>query len=438
MNKKLEYINQNLLALNNYFKGQNKIVTTKNKISNNILKQNNSTLKQKITKGFIGKQLSSQNQQLHDSKFITYSFKNNNPYSCLISSTNIIEIILKNFFSTIGTIISKPIYLNTQDKIIIRLFVFLSPKIDLFLNTSLINKSSWATISKSQMKLTDYLNKKDLYKISNLENSSLNKLKIKLIQIDKKLYKKASAFHFRLNLLLSDLNKTAYLSKNSLFKDKRELGLKFLSNLELDNKNNYVSFYTLFNLYLEKFSLIIGGILNKKVEFELIKLQFPFHDSSILSQILGLNADNYSFTRMKDKLLPLSHIKNPTQNLFFIKSKKEDLFESKNNVSLFQPSSYLPSLFSIKGLNSRVVNKINCFNLIGSKGKYNSFLSGMNVRLAGRLITQSLRPKFTVQTIQKGTIARVKVDYLEKSRFTGKNKRGAYSFTVSISHVLNK
>lgn len=69
--------------------------------------------------------------------------------------------------------------------------------------------------------------------------------------------------------------------------------------------------------------------------------------------------------------------------------------------------------------------------------KLSSYLSGMNVKLAGRLMTQSLRPRFTVQTLQEGSLARVKVNFIEKSRFTGKNKRGAYSFTITISHVIN-
>lgn len=69
---------------------------------------------------------------------------------------------------------------------------------------------------------------------------------------------------------------------------------------------------------------------------------------------------------------------------------------------------------------------------------YPSYLSGMNIKLAGRLMTQSIRPRFTVQNLQDGSLARVKVHFIEKSRFTGKNKRGAFSFTVTISHVFNK
>ena len=67
-----------------------------------------------------------------------------------------------------------------------------------------------------------------------------------------------------------------------------------------------------------------------------------------------------------------------------------------------------------------------------------SYLSGMNIKLAGRLMTQSMRPRFTVQSFQEGSLARVKVHLIEKSRFTGKNKRGAFSFTVTLSHVFNK
>ena len=60
----------------------------------------------------------------------------------------------------------------------------------------------------------------------------------------------------------------------------------------------------------------------------------------------------------------------------------------------------------------------------------------MNVKLAGRLMTQSMRPRFTVQSFQEGSLARGKVAFLETSRFTTKNKRGAYSFTINISHVI--
>jgi hypothetical protein len=96
----------------------------------------------KLIKGFIGKELNAHNQQLIHSKSITYSFKNNNNTNSLLSSTKLIDKFLKKFFLSIGTLISKPTYLNRQDKIIVRLFVYFSPKLNLFLQTSLLNKNS--------------------------------------------------------------------------------------------------------------------------------------------------------------------------------------------------------------------------------------------------------------------------------------------------------
>jgi hypothetical protein len=52
-------------------------------------------------------------------------------------------------------------------------------------------------------------------------------------------------------------------------------------------------------------------------------------------------------------------------------------------------------------------------------------------------MTQGMRARYTVQTKQSGSLARAKVEFVERSRFTGKNKRGAYSFTVTMSHVIS-
>src|ERR1700753_1933942 len=95
----------------------------------------------KLIKGFIGKELNAHNQHLINSKSITYSFKNNNNMNSLIASTKLIDVFLKKFFLSIGTLIGKPIYLNRQDKIVIRLFVYFSPKLNLFLKTSLSNQN---------------------------------------------------------------------------------------------------------------------------------------------------------------------------------------------------------------------------------------------------------------------------------------------------------
>jgi len=210
-----------------------------------------------------------------------------------------------------------------------------------------------------------------------------------------------------------------------------------------------------FKIKLEKLCLIFEKIFNKKVEFEIIKAQLPFQDSNILAQILGYNANKYKFRRMLKILIPRAVIKNPSKELLRDQVKSSTVYglNSRNNqlaldngeinglteinlakkdlnMLISQPSSYLPPFIN---------NKNNNLNAPITRLKQTSisYLSGMNIKLAGRLMTQSMRPRFTVQNLQEGSLARVKVHFIEKSRFTGKNKRGAFSFSVMISHVFN-
>lgn len=205
------------------------------------------------------------------------------------------------------------------------------------------------------------------------------------------------------------------------------------------NKSNFLS---TFKKSLEELSLYLGTLFNKKVEIEIIKVKIPFQDSNMISQVLGYNAKRYHFYRMWRKLLPKVGINNPSRNLVHLLNKKEEKEERIKKFSIYQSYSYLPPLFSLVNLKS----KFSGFNIINFKNEnlntdpiktiLTSYVSGMNVRLAGRLMTQRMRPRFTVQTKQSGSLARVKVDFTEKARYTGKNKRGAFSFTVSIGHVI--
>jgi len=63
-----------------------------------------------------------------------------------------------------------------------------------------------------------------------------------------------------------------------------------------------------------------------------------------------------------------------------------------------------------------------------------AFLSGMKIRIAGRLLTQRVVPRKTVKTTIRGALATGKVNYSEVARLTKKNKRGAFSITVTSGH----
>jgi hypothetical protein len=63
-------------------------------------------------------------------------------------------------------------------------------------------------------------------------------------------------------------------------------------------------------------------------------------------------------------------------------------------------------------------------------------ISGISLKIGGRLMTQRLVPKQTIKIIRKGALTRGKIKYLDKSRYTNKNRRGAFSLTLSIGHYL--
>jgi hypothetical protein len=216
----------------------------------------------------------------------------------------------------------------------------------------------------------------------------------------------------------------------------------------VSNKYPYVSLVSNFKYKLEKLCLVFEKIFNKKVEFEIIKAQLPFQDSNILAQVLGYNANNYKFRRMLKILIPRAVIKNPSKVFLRGPASPElqayghpylaTLIKNKDAVSPFNLQTGAQEELPATALLCRAGPASAGQGTQPLKKEQSiSYLSGMNIKLAGRLMTQSIRPRFTVQSLQEGSLARVKVHYIEKSRFTGKNKRGAFSFTVTISHVFN-
>ena len=88
-------------------------------------------------KSLVGHPLNSDTLLHYNTKSVVYSFnKVNNLYPLLTAQAT--EYLLKSLFRSMFSLISRPVYLIKHDKIIIRLFVFLSPKIDKYLDTSTI------------------------------------------------------------------------------------------------------------------------------------------------------------------------------------------------------------------------------------------------------------------------------------------------------------
>lgn len=151
---------------------------------------------------------------------------------------------------------------------------------------------------------------------------------------------------------------------------------------------------TIVSLNRDKFKYLIftlEKLFKKTIILDLVRLKYPYHESNILAQVLSLSCKTKDFRQIMRKLLYTATISDPT----------------------------------------KIVRKKN-FSIIPS------YLSGIKVRLGGRLITQRVVPRFTVQSLQIGSLARGKVNFTDTSRITLKNKRGAFSFTVTTSHIFDK
>lgn len=272
----------------------------------------------------------------------------------------------------------------------------------------------------------------NLIGIENNLNKNTNKINIiDNINNNHKIYK------FKLTKYLEriSINNKIYTNNNSI-KYVKYIEYKNISTnyLYLSHKNLYD---LLFNSFLSMNSLIskpIFEITNEKVIIHLFMFLFLNRNKKVTI--------NNSFTKLNKLKLDnlcqkLSHIfKKPVQldlvRLYY------PYFESNIFVNLL---SKIINIIQVRIImkrffkNAIIRNPIKIYkkNLII---KIPSLLSGIKLRIGGRLLTQRIIPRKTVKTIRKGTLAKGKIKFLDEARYTNKNKRGAYTLIVSIGHYL--
>ena len=158
--------------------------------------------------------------------------------------------------------------------------------------------------------------------------------------------------------------------------------------LVINNKIANKNFLELNKNKLQGLSSKLSKIFKKPINLELTQLYSVSNNSNILVNILGklgLKRKN-SFTRIIGRFL-----KHQSKKIFFRKNQ--------NQIS-----------------------------------RFSTILTGVNINLGGRLMRGKIVPRRTVKKIQYGSLARSKSNYVTTARLTQKNKRGSFSFTVSIGH----
>lgn len=160
---------------------------------------------------------------------------------------------------------------------------------------------------------------------------------------------------------------------------------------------------------------MLNQIFNKPVELELIPLRYPYHDSTILAQVIALNSKKYNFNRMMQKLFQKATIITQTYS-----SSSSQPSVGKSDAS--HPSGALASA-------AKLISPI-------------SQLTGIKVTIAGRLVTQRIVPKSTVKTAYKGQLSsalggKMSHKFIDSATYTSKNKIGAYTVRVQLGHKVS-
>jgi len=186
---------------------------------------------------------------------------------------------------------------------------------------------------------------------------------------------------------------SAFLSMNSLISKpifemtSQKVIIHLFYYIIKENNNKYLNIN---KIKLNILCKILSILFNKPVKFELVRLHYPYFDSNIFLNILNI-------------LINKIQIRIIMQNFF-----KKAIIDNPINLN----------------------NKYLKFNIP-------SFLSGIKLKIGGRLMTHKVVPKQTIKIIRKGDLARGKIIFLDKARYTNKNKRGQFTLSVSIGHYLN-
>jgi hypothetical protein len=151
----------------------------------------------------------------------------------------------------------------------------------------------------------------------------------------------------------------------------------------ISNKEQALSDSTVNNL-----GQVLSKLFKRPVELRLVRLHYPYLNSYILAQYIAINSNRYNFTRIQRAIF--------------------------NALRAVKASSLHDSA--------------------GSDQVLPSYITGMKIRVSGRLLTQRSVPRQTVQTAQIGSFSG-QDNVIDFGSCTTKNKKGAFTVKVWISQL---
>jgi len=246
-------------------------------------------------------------------------------------------------------------------------------------NSILMNERQYiGLLSPFNSKLASYTN--HIYTFTNRPYKQINKNLNNLYIICKSAFLNMSSLISKPIVLINP-----NLIKITLFYYWKPLRQKYY------NSHLHSKFLIFYCNKLEKLVNLLSKLFQKSVELELIRIYSPQNESNILANLIGILSNFIKFRLIHMKLFKVSKTKNLN-----------------------------------KGFSHRFSNN-----------KIPSLLSGIYLKLAGRVQTQKLQRRVKSKIVQKGSLARTNSRVININRFVNKNKRGTFSITIKTGHIIN-
>ena len=254
-------------------------------------------------------------------------------------------------------------------------------------------KNELTTINLNESK-SIFMNEWQYIKLLSPFNSKLANLTNHIYTFTNKTYKQINKNLSNLYIICKScfLNMSSIISKPIVFNYSKLIKITIFFywkplNTKYYIRNFYSNFIILHYNKLEKLVNLLSKLFKKSIELELIRIYSPQNDSNILANLIGILSD---FTKFR-----LIHMK-----LFKVSKTK----------------------ISKKGF---------------SKNKIPSSLSGLNFKLAGKVLTKKIQRRVKSKIVQKGSLSRDNAEIINTNRFVNKNKRGVFSITIKTGHKIN-
>jgi hypothetical protein len=197
-----------------------------------------------------------------------------------------------------------------------------------------------------------------------------------------------------------------------------------------------------FNLELKKLIRVLAKFLNLKVELQLNQLVYPYHDSTILSKLIALSSNKRRFRTIMSIIIqkaliitdPKKTFSNQQWNKWGGEAAPHTAPDAVNHTQIVVPATLggtAPKAQILPEIISEHYNKLSIDgNIVYIHKTVPTVLTGLKVRISGRLSTERVIPKKTIQSKEIGGFKRNKSNLVDYAVYTNKNKRGSYSVKV--------